>query len=152
MNTNTSASGTGTVLAVLSCVLIGAAGFLLLGERLGKRAVKVLLSSEYQTHSEYADAAYERGGTELRFFVLTNYLGYLEDNRDLLLLELQPRDLDFARFLTHGRLFRLYRDASNDLAAATHFVSASNYWYQLRSNVLTEAQLLTNDTFRRIGR
>ena len=116
------------------------------GAWLKPRALGHYWVMEWEARAEFADKASSLPCAELRLFALTNHLAFLQDHRDLLLM--QTNDFNYAVLLTHGRLFNLYRRMSNEVTAEEHFLAASNSFHLLRAKPLQRELLLTNVVFK----
>ena len=103
--------------------------------------------SNYLTHRDYAKAARALRCEDLKLFIFTNQLGYLEKNIQLLQeCDLSTNGVYHELVVAHGRLFRFYQESNPD-EATRHFLSASNYYYLLRPRALSLSDLLTNSIF-----
>lgn len=134
--------------AVILFAIVGVGlGMVLVGAiSLKPRVLGHYLMMEHEAHAEFADKASAYNCAELRLFALTNYLGFLEDYRGLLLLE--TNDFNYAILLTHGRLFNLFAQMNDDFHAQQHFLAASNSFYLLKGRQMEKQLLLTNESFQ----
>lgn len=109
------------------------------------KAVGHYLAMEQQARAEFAEKASVLSCGELRLFGLTNYLGFLEANRGLLLLD--TNDYNYEMLLIHGRLSQFYSE-SKRLEAERHRSEASNYFLLLRGRPMNPTFLETNPVFK----